>query len=128
MDRGMFGTLFESGYRAESVTEIRWDLHVVLIGDPTVGIISDAECALRIHFRLASSGREVGTVCRIWNVAMRSQRMRFADLVSLGVSLPDMAIVKSLDNKKIFYFSYFSYFSTVGLFTTVHSPRTDLHL
>jgi hypothetical protein len=33
-----------------------------------------------------------------------------------------MAIVKSLDNKKIFYFSHFS---TVGLFTTVHHFKSE---
>lgn len=56
MDRGMFGALYQSGYRPESVAEIWWDSHVVHIGDPTVGIIPDVRRTLRIHFRLASSG------------------------------------------------------------------------
>lgn len=52
----MLGALFQSGYRAESVNEIRWDLHVQ-IGDPTVGISPDVESTLRIHFRAVLRGR-----------------------------------------------------------------------
>jgi integrase len=56
-DRAMFGVLLQSGYRAESVAKIRWDIHVVQVGDPTVVIIPDVKSTLRIHFRLVLRGR-----------------------------------------------------------------------